>query len=126
MPQVCTIFDLWNKKNELGEFFTRLITMNSVETTSSWIFFHVKCKDVFPYSPFALTYSHEAWQNNTCSCVSNMTCWNILDINEFQLKGNNDMMQCVTCNKFSLFAFWKEKSVEDMVKLGPMAHATWV
>ncbi len=33
-----------------------------------------------------------------------MTCWNNLDINEFQLKVNDDLMQYVTCNKLSLFA----------------------
>jgi hypothetical protein len=29
-------------------------------------------------------------------------------------------------NKFQKTRFWKEKSVEDMVSLGPMAHATLV
>ncbi len=29
-------------------------------------------------------------------------------------------------NKFQKTKFWKEKSVEDMVTLGPMAHATLV
>jgi hypothetical protein len=29
---------------------------------------------------------------------------NNLDIIEFQPKDNDDMMQCVTCNKLSLFA----------------------
>ncbi len=29
-------------------------------------------------------------------------------------------------NKFQKTRFWKEKSVEDMVKLGPMAQATLV
>jgi len=29
-------------------------------------------------------------------------------------------------NKFQKTRFWKEKSVEDMVTLGPMAHATLV
>ncbi len=28
----------------------------------------------------------------------------IIFITEFQSKGNDDMIQCVTCNKFSLFA----------------------
>jgi hypothetical protein len=27
-------------------------------------------------------------------------------------------------NKFQKTRFWKEKSVEDLVTLGPMAHAT--
>jgi hypothetical protein len=27
-------------------------------------------------------------------------------------------------NKFQKTMFWKEKSVEDVVTLGPMAHAT--
>ncbi len=27
-------------------------------------------------------------------------------------------------NKFQKTKFWKEKSVEDVVTLGPMAHAT--
>jgi hypothetical protein len=29
-------------------------------------------------------------------------------------------------NKFQKTRFWKEKSVEDVVTLGPMAHATVV
>jgi hypothetical protein len=29
-------------------------------------------------------------------------------------------------NKFQKTRFWKEKSVEDVVTLGPMAHATLV
>jgi hypothetical protein len=29
-----------------------------------------------------------------------------------------------TSNKFQKIKFWKEKSVEDRVTLGPMAHAT--
>jgi hypothetical protein len=29
-------------------------------------------------------------------------------------------------NKFQKFRFWKEKSVEDMVTLGPIAHITLV
>jgi hypothetical protein len=29
-------------------------------------------------------------------------------------------------NKFQNTRFWKEKSVEDMVTLGPMGHATLV
>jgi len=29
-------------------------------------------------------------------------------------------------NKFQKTGFWKEKSVEDMVTLGPTAHATLV
>jgi hypothetical protein len=29
-------------------------------------------------------------------------------------------------NKFKNTKFWKEKSVEDVVTLGPMAHATLV
>jgi hypothetical protein len=29
-------------------------------------------------------------------------------------------------NKFQKARFWKEKSVEDMVTLGPTAHATLV
>ncbi len=29
-------------------------------------------------------------------------------------------------NKFQYTRFWKEKSVEDVVTLGPMAHATLV
>jgi hypothetical protein len=29
-------------------------------------------------------------------------------------------------NKFQKTRFWKEKLVEDMVTLGPMAHATLV
>jgi hypothetical protein len=29
-------------------------------------------------------------------------------------------------NKFQRTKFWKEKSIEDVVKLGPMAHATLV
>jgi len=27
-------------------------------------------------------------------------------------------------NKFQITKFWKEKSLEDVVTLGPMAHAT--
>jgi len=34
-----------------------------------------------------------------------------LDINEFQLKSNNDMMRCVICNKSSIYtkakSMWK-------------------
>jgi hypothetical protein len=33
-----------------------------------------------------------------------MKCWNNLEKDEFQPKGNDDMMQCVTCNKSFLFA----------------------
>jgi hypothetical protein len=33
-----------------------------------------------------------------------MKCWNNLEKNECQPKNNDDMMQCVTCNKSSLFA----------------------
>ncbi len=33
-----------------------------------------------------------------------MTCRNNLDINEFQPKGDDSMMQCVTCIKLLLFA----------------------
>ncbi len=29
-------------------------------------------------------------------------------------------------NKFQKSKFWKEKSIEDVVKFGPMAHATLV
>jgi hypothetical protein len=39
-----------------------------------------------------------------CSYVNDMTSWNNHDINEFQPKCNNDMMQCCICNRFSLFA----------------------
>jgi hypothetical protein len=49
------------------------------------------------------TYSHEAYLNNIRSYVNDMTCRNNLDINEFQ-KGDDNMMQCVTCNKLLLFA----------------------
>ncbi len=38
-----------------------------------------------------------------------MTCSNSLDINVFRLKDNNDMVQCVTCNIFCLFAQRQEK-----------------
>jgi len=30
-----------------------------------------------------------------------MKCWNNLDKNEFWPKGNDDIMQCVTCSKSS-------------------------
>jgi len=39
-----------------------------------------------------------------CFYVNDMTCWNNFDMNKFQPNDNNDMMQCVTCNKSSLFA----------------------
>jgi hypothetical protein len=32
-----------------------------------------------------------------------MKCWNNLEKNEFQPKGNDDMMQCVTWNKSFVF-----------------------
>jgi hypothetical protein len=91
-------------------------------------------KDIFPLSPFALAsphllaifwtmskYPHGAKLNNTCSYVNDITCWNNLDINKFQLKNNNDMMQCVICNKFSLFtprlrACEKQKKTNNLVK----------
>jgi hypothetical protein len=37
-----------------------------------------------------------------CFNVNDMTCWNNFDMNEFQPNDNNDMMQCVTCNKSSI------------------------
>jgi hypothetical protein len=40
----------------------------------------------------------------SCSYVKEMKCWNNLENDEFQPKSNDDMMQCVTCNKSSLFA----------------------
>jgi len=40
----------------------------------------------------------------SCLYVSDMKCWNNLGKDEFQLNSNDDMMQCVTCNKSSLFA----------------------
>jgi hypothetical protein len=40
----------------------------------------------------------------SCSYANNMKCWNNPEKDEFQPKGNAVMMQCVTCNKSSLFA----------------------
>jgi hypothetical protein len=53
--------------------------------------------------------------------VNDITCWNNLDINEFQPKSNNDMMQCVIRNKSSLFtlrlrACEKQKKTNNLVK----------
>jgi hypothetical protein len=39
----------------------------------------------------------------SCSYVNDMKCWNNLEKNEFQPKGNDDMMQCVTWNKSFVF-----------------------
>jgi hypothetical protein len=39
----------------------------------------------------------------SCSYVNDMKCWNNLEKAEFEAKGNDDMMQCVTCNNFLLF-----------------------
>jgi hypothetical protein len=47
------------------------------------------------------TYSHE--NETTHVHMSNMTCWSNLDINEFESRGNNDIIQCVTCNRSLLF-----------------------
>ncbi len=41
--------------------------------------------------------------------------------------GNNDLKvisATKNSNKFQKTKFWKEKPVEDMLTLGPMAHAT--
>ncbi len=40
----------------------------------------------------------------SCLYVNDMKCWNNLEKDEFQPKSNVDMMRCVTCNKYSLFA----------------------
>jgi hypothetical protein len=42
--------------------------------------------------------------------------------------GNIDFLVFITenSNKFQKPRFWKEKSVEDVVILGPMAHATLI
>ncbi len=43
--------------------------------------------------------------------------------------GNIDLKMIFTAenlNKFPKTKFWKEKSVEDVVIVGPMAHATQV
>jgi hypothetical protein len=40
----------------------------------------------------------------SCSYINDMKCQKNLEKDEFQLKGNDDMMECVTCNKSSLFA----------------------
>jgi len=73
----------------------------------------LNAKGIFSLSPFALMFIplltislhiHINPSYTTHSYVNDMTCWNNLDINEFQPKGNNDMMQFVTCNKSSLFA----------------------
>jgi len=40
----------------------------------------------------------------SCSFVNDMKCWNNFEKNEVQPKSNDDMMQCVTCNKSYLFA----------------------
>jgi len=44
---------------------------------------------IFTYTPFYF---------------NDMTCSNNFDINEFQSKNNNDMIQCVAYDKLSLFA----------------------
>ncbi len=36
--------------------------------------------------------------------VNDMICWNNFDVNNVWSKGNDDVTQCVTCNKSSLFA----------------------
>jgi hypothetical protein len=51
-----------------------------------------------------LAYPHDTKLDNTWSYVNDMTCWNNLDINEFQSKGNYDKMEFVTCNIPYLFA----------------------
>jgi hypothetical protein len=45
----------------------------------------------------------------SCSYVTNMKCWNNF---ETKPKSNDDMMQCVTCNKSSLFVS-KLKTLEN-------------
>jgi hypothetical protein len=44
-----------SKINELGEVKRRSM-MNWVRMISSWLFPYAKCKDIFPFSFFALTY----------------------------------------------------------------------
>jgi hypothetical protein len=51
-------------------------------------------------------FPHEAYINNNVDM--SRTMWHV-DINEIWPKSVNDMMQCVTCNKSSLFAPQKKK-----------------
>ncbi len=50
-------FLIYEIKNGLGGKEKRLNTMSSIETTPSWLLPHAKCKGMFPYSPFALTFA---------------------------------------------------------------------
>jgi DNA-directed RNA polymerase subunit RPC12/RpoP len=54
-----------------------------------------------------------------------MTCWNNFDINEFQQKGKNDMMQCVTCNKSFLFAPRLKTSNENPFIIRKISKCSW-
>jgi len=64
----------------------------------------------------------------SCSYVNDMKCWNNLEKEKIQPKGNDDMMQCVTCNKSFLFAprlktrkqqisLWSKKKLLNVVKV---------
>jgi len=113
-----TIYDLWNKKVN-----RRVNTMHSIKITPLWLFPHVEYKSISLFSPFALTYAplltiswmmstypHKAWLDNTCLYVNVISCWN----KYFLPKGDNDMMQCVTCKILFICTKTTERQILQM------------
>ncbi len=109
--------------------------MQNIEKTPLWEFLHAKCKRHFSIFNFCInicsfvnnpfnmsTYPHKVELVDTCSYVNDLKCWNNLNINEFQPKDIDDMMQCVRCNilictkikniEKTNLSLWNEKKIQ--------------
>ncbi len=48
---------VYGTKKRIGRSKRRLRTMNSIEKNSSWLFPHTKCKGIYSFPPFTLTFT---------------------------------------------------------------------